>query len=431
MGGAPGTEPAGFTPSVAGTLALRCTRRIISNMLPRRLDSLDVLRAICALMVLTAHLFGETAGFHPGPLLGALASLGVEAVIGLFVLSGCVIALQPYPGPGFYLRARLLRILPIYYVSLAGCLALMLWAHEPFRTSELFGNLFFVQTLFWQPLRPLDFFFTSWSLNYELYYYLAFLVLLARPQLLLPFAALSLLTGIGLYALPHEGAHMLLLHPLSLWCLWLCGAWIARRIGHGAAPSLVTATWLLAIGFCLTRLPWSWAEAKFDFGRLLGVGICFAALVWALLDRERVRMSPAGSDAVPAPVDIAWPWRFALAGGLLAVLWWRSHSLLAVKEEITAVVVVVTLAPGAVATVCGRLLRPLLPFLRYVGGLSYALYLVHYPLLQAGDRMFSHVAPVLRIVAVATLSFGLAHLLEYRFQPWLRRRFASPAPRPA
>ena len=101
------------------------------------------------------------------------------------------------------------------------------------------------------------------------------------------------------------------------------------------------------------------------------------------------------------------------------------------KEEITAVVVVVTLAPGAVATVCGRLLRPLLPFLRYVGGLSYALYLVHYPLLQAGDRMFSHVAPVLRIVAVATLSFGLAHLLEYRFQPWLRRRFASPAPRPA
>ena len=48
-----------------------------------------------------------------------------------------------------------------------------------------------------------------------------------------------------------------------------------------------------------------------------------------------------------------------------------------------------------------RALRPLLPLLRYVAGLSYGLYLVHYPLLQASNRLASHAAPVLRIVVVA------------------------------
>ena len=47
-------------------------------------------------------------------------------------------------------RARLVRILPIYYIALAGCLALMLWSREPFKLTELLGNVFFVQSLFWQ-----------------------------------------------------------------------------------------------------------------------------------------------------------------------------------------------------------------------------------------------------------------------------------------
>lgn len=397
-------------------------------MLQGRIESLDVLRAICALLVLAAHLLGETSGLHAGVLM-PLASLGVEAVIGFFVLSGCVISLQSYRGPRAYLRNRLLRILPIYYVALGGCLALMLWAHEPFLTTELLGNLFFLQNLFWTPLRPLDFFFSSWSLNYELYYYLAFPLLIARPRLVLPFMALSILTGIGLYALPesgrygvHEGAYMLLLHPLSLWCFWLVGAWIASRGSPKGAPSLATAAWVMALGFCLTRLPWS-SEGRFDFGRLFGVGAAFAVLVWSLLGRDQGRQ-PAGGYRV---LHVSLAWRALVAAALCALLWTRSHSFLAAKVEISAIVVLATLLPEAVVGGISLLLAPVLPILRYIAGLSYALYLVHYPLLEASNRMASPLAPVLRVFLVAGLSFALADILEYRMQSWLRRRL-SPSP---
>ena len=399
-------------------------------MMQHRIDSLDVLRALCALGVLAAHLFGETEGLGSHPLLTGLASFGVESVIGFFVLSGCVIALQPYAGQAPYLRARAVRILPIYYIVLAGCIALMLWTREPFKATELLGNLFFVQNLFWRPVRPLDFFFSSWSLNYELYYYLGFLLVMARPRLLLPFATISLLTGIGLYWLPHQGPHMLVLHPLSLWCLWLVGAWIAGRVDRGAAaPSLATAAWVMALAICLSRLPWNFSEEnKFDFGRLLGFGIGFAAVAWALLDTERRRTAPTA----PAPIEVGLPLRLALTAGVLALLWSRSHSFVTTKIEIAAVVVAATIVPGAVVVLVAWGLRPLLPSLRYVSGLSYGLYLVHYPVLQFSNRVAVDVSPYLRIAGVAALSFGLAHLLEYRLQPWLRRRLRpTPAPTPS
>src|SRR5689334_14217661 len=129
-----------------------------ARLLPRRLEALDFLRAACALSVLCNHLYDETTGLWRNTILVGLFSFGVEAVIGFFVLSGTVIALQRYPGRDAYIRARLLRILPIYYIALAGCLAVMLVTHEPFKVTELLGNLFFLQSLFWQPLRPLDYF---------------------------------------------------------------------------------------------------------------------------------------------------------------------------------------------------------------------------------------------------------------------------------
>ena len=84
-----------------------------------RVASLEYLRACCALVVLVAHLYGEGAGLpQVGPMV-ALSHYSVEAVMGFFVLSGCVISLQDYTSTGGYYRARLLRILPIYYAVFA------------------------------------------------------------------------------------------------------------------------------------------------------------------------------------------------------------------------------------------------------------------------------------------------------------------------
>jgi peptidoglycan/LPS O-acetylase OafA/YrhL len=67
------------------------------------------------------------------------------------------------------------------------------------------------------------------------------------------------------------------------------------------------------------------------------------------------------------------------------------------------------------------IVRPALPFLVYAGGLSYALYLVHYPLLQIFNAT-NIFPPIVKILAVVVLAFGAAHLLDYKFQPWIRSR---------
>lgn len=387
----------------------------MAAMTRRRLHSLEFLRALCALAVLFNHLVDETTGLRLPPAVTGLFSFGVEAVVGFFVLSGCVISLQHHPDAWQYLRARLLRIMPIYYVVLAASVGLMVWAEEPFTGSELFGNILFLQSLFWQPLLPVPFFIPSWSLSYELYYYLAFLALLAWPRLLVPFFVLSLAAGLALYALPHAGPVMWLLHPLSLYCLWLAGVAVVALCRRGIAPSLPTASWLLAMGFCLTRLPLS-SPAKFDFFRLLGFGVGFAALVWALLAAE------AGATERPLRgVEIGWPWRCLCAAAVIAALWRFSSSYAPTKEAIAAVLVLVTIAPRQMSDLVGWLARPLMPLMLHVAGLSYALYLVHYPLLQAANDIPS-IPPPVRVAIVAALSFALAHLLEYRFQPWLRSR---------
>ena len=77
-----------------------------------------------------------------------------------------------------------------------------------------------------------------------------------------------------------------------------------------------------------------------------------------------------------------------------------------------------------------RLLRPATPVMLHVAGLSYALYLVHYPLLQAFN-LWRPLPPLIDFVAVVVLSFLLAHALDYVFQPWVRARFGRRrAPQP-
>jgi len=83
-----------------------------------------------------------------------------------------------------------------------------------------------------------------------------------------------------------------------------------------------------------------------------------------------------------------------------------------------------TVAPAQLAGLAGRLLRPATPFMLYVAGLSYGLYLIHYPLLQTFN-LWHPLPPIVDFVVVAVLSFVLAHALEYGFQPWIRAKLRS------
>jgi peptidoglycan/LPS O-acetylase OafA/YrhL len=111
---------------------------------------------------------------------------------------------------------------------------------------------------------------------------------------------------------------------------------------------------------------------------------------------------------------------------VLAYLWKLSTSHLSMELVVSSGLTVFTLAPQAMCAAVARLARPILPFMVYVGGLSYALYLVHYPLVQTFN-ILSPLPPIVDVVIVAALSLGLAHLLDYKFQPWVRARLMRPS----
>jgi peptidoglycan/LPS O-acetylase OafA/YrhL len=391
-------------------------------MAKQRLATLEYLRAVCALVVMLNHTWCEGVGLPQYLPIVAIASYSIEAVMGFFVLSGCVISLQDYPDTGAYVRARLLRILPIYYVALALALAGMLICHMSFRTTQLVGDVFFLQTQDWQLFDPLRFFIPSWSLSYELYYYAGFIVLMAMPRLLLPALAASVVMGIGLYLVDKPAPPALwLAHVFAFFGMWLAGVVITRVTRNGRAVSLGTGAFMLAVGLCLARVPLS-TPSKFDYFRLACFSTGFAFFVWAML-----------SDAMLPPVkrkstlELGPAARAVIAAGGLLLFWRESDSHLATKVVLAASVLAFAVAPATMARLIGRAVRPTMPFMSYVAGLSYALYLVHYPVVQTFNSL-GILPPFASFAVVVLLSFGLAHVLEYRFQPWVRARLASHKP---
>jgi peptidoglycan/LPS O-acetylase OafA/YrhL len=113
----------------------------------QRLIRLEMMRAVFSLTVFFNHLYSKTDGITQYPLINMLFSFATEAVMGFFVLSGCVISLQRYTGIKDYVGARIRRIAPIYYIALAFTVGVMIFAHQDVIPGQLFGNMIFLQTL--------------------------------------------------------------------------------------------------------------------------------------------------------------------------------------------------------------------------------------------------------------------------------------------
>ena len=385
----------------------------------QRLDSLEVLRAACALMVLFNHLYVETKGLPQYAPLVALASFSSEAVIGFFVLSGCVISRQSYADSGRYLQARLVRLLPIYFLLL-GFSVLAMWAcGVTVEAGHFWATALFADSLYSDTLFPLRFFIPSWSLAYELYYYVAFIAILAWPRLVLPLFATSIAAGLAMYFFtPTSEAAVAAEHAFSFFCMWLAGVIVTGVARRRYAITIPTGAWLFMIGICLSRVPFS-EPSKFDFIRLLGFSAGFACLVWALVSEPK--------DSAARIFDVGLPARLVVSALVLAYLFRFSTSHLSMELVVSTGLAVFTLAPRAMCEAVVRLARPVVPFMVYVGGLSYALYLVHYPLIQSFN-ILSPLPAIVDVAIVAGLSLGLAHLLDYKFQPWVRARLMSPRP---
>jgi peptidoglycan/LPS O-acetylase OafA/YrhL len=350
----------------------------------RAFPCLDGARALAATAVVVTHC-SYWAGDQSDTLLGrSFARLDVGVAV-FFVLSGFLLsrplflaAARHRPGPraAAYLWRRAVRILPLYWLTVAGALLFLPgnaqvgaggWLRH-LALVQIYGNWWFGEGLT-----------HTWSLCTEVAFYLvlpvagAALVRLARVRPERPTAvlvALAVTTLLSLAWVAWEWAARPFGLPTDLWLPgyagWFCGGmalavltvsdplWRPVRVAHDLGGSLPTC----------------WAGA--------------AALFWIATSTVA---GPLGL-AVPTPVEAVTKSVLYLGVAVLFVL--------------------PLVVPGPLGT--GRRLLASPP-VRFVGEISYGIFLVHMPLLVGGYHLLGWAPFTGNMVLVLVVTWILAALL--------------------
>ncbi len=367
---------------------------------PSRLPSLTGMRFVAAFAVLVSHLAGQIVGsIHPGlPYL--ITTLGPVGVAFFFVLSGFILTwvADPNDTAGLFWRRRLVKIFPNHLVTFAATVVLMAAAGVPIMAINTIPPLLLIEP--WIPnfdalggLTGIN--VPSWTLGCELVFYLAF------PWLIRLIGRIR---------------------PSRLWS-WAAGvalAIIAVPFAAQALPTRPATSWDPAIAELQ-----SWFAYSLPFTRILEfvLGILTARIVisgrWI-----RLGMTPAFLLTIACVVvQSHLPGVFRLCAGP------------------TASALALLIAAGAAADV--RTART--PFsgrtMVWLGEISFALYLVHYLVIQYGPIDGVHAtgeavtaAPSTRLVHIlltAAISLALAAALYTLVERPAVRRFSRPRGRRA
>ncbi|MGJ8543875.1 MAG: acyltransferase family protein [Sulfitobacter sp.] len=226
-------------------------------MNPPRLQSLQTLRALAALMVLIGHVIAEAEHYFGIPLPGDAIpwTRGVDI---FFVISGFVItasarrfARQPFA----FLRRRALRVVPLYYFFTTLMVATLILlpggakdtALDPAQILSSYG--FFPYARADGRIAPV--LSLGWTLNYEMFFYALFALCLALPAPLRMLSALILcLATLGWAADFANPQLRFWTNPIIL--EFLFGVGLARLYLRGWHwPNLPLCTALMAAGFAL------------------------------------------------------------------------------------------------------------------------------------------------------------------------------------
>ncbi|MBD2755333.1 acyltransferase family protein [Spirosoma validum] len=173
---------------------------------PRKVfDTIQILRGLAALIVVLFHLSLGNERRGQQPLIGGLFQNGFAGVDLFFVISGFVImhtSHRYFGTPDYfatYIRKRLIRIYPIYWITFVVIVGGLLLVE--FVTKKSVGFLptswdLIVSAFLLLPNHP-NINGVTWSLSFELYYYLLFGLLILSRQLWLLIAIVLTLSGVA------------------------------------------------------------------------------------------------------------------------------------------------------------------------------------------------------------------------------------------
>jgi exopolysaccharide production protein ExoZ len=162
--------------------------------IPKKINSIQFLRGLAALIVVIYHTAGYIkVNYIPYVFLGDFFNFGFAGVDLFFVISGFIILftsknyINTPSSLILYLKKRLVRVYPIYWLILSilfslSWLIIFVLNKNVFKTE--FPNSFFsyLSTIFLLP-KHLAINAASWTLSYELYFYLIFALIIVSKKL--------------------------------------------------------------------------------------------------------------------------------------------------------------------------------------------------------------------------------------------------------
>jgi len=260
------------------------------------INNLQSLRGIAILMVLCLHLYGAERLYGSANfILPEFCNLGVFGVDLFFVISGFIMATITRGKFGKFsyicrfLNSRFLRIFPLYWLcSTVFLLSLIIFdVGDPERLQNL--NIFKSFLLLPQEQYPI--LVVGWTLVHELYFYVAFAVILLFPEKYFTIALVVWTTAvvfagvlIATMSLQMGATLELVLHPLTL--EFIAGCILAKIIHNGfikyGLSSIILGTALLIVIYIFSGIehyPTGWM-------RLLCFGPPAALIVYGSISIE-------------------------------------------------------------------------------------------------------------------------------------------------
>lgn len=395
--------------------------------------SIEGLRGVAALLVASSHALAVPVldrGWRPGPPIQFFEA-GHAAVLVFFMLSGYVIGLTnaaPFTvgRAKNYLSRRALRLVPVYVV--AWCFTLVVSGGLDLTAS--LGNLLFLQNFdpyFHLRIEPFPMNGPSWSLNYEVVYYLCFMVLWSmRPPLWSHLIAAGFLAIAG-WVVPD--------FPVFLsgyavgWIFWSLGWWISNQ---PVASDIKGSQGPVLSGILLLM-----ATHHFASGQVFLNGLGFPGpKPPGMVNLSNLALLPACTLCLIGSARRLVPgWRliqftaFAIPVLTLALLVMVGRLGENARWVVAAAFTLIACLTFKVTQ--PRWLGRLAPF----GSISYGFYLIHFPLLFVVQRLpipsGSAIAFSCRVLLWLLLSIGCAWLLEKQLQPWIRNRWTRCQSSPA
>ena len=393
---------------------------------------------MAAFLVVIQHAYAVDSPLDPTfHLTGAwqFSAPGHLSVLVFFLLSGYVIGLSTArplvtsPDRRLYLRKRVVRLYPLYLISLGLTIVVSALRQMELPAATLGGGLLFLQGLVVgvpdanQPV---------WSLSYEMLYYLLFLVVSARQWPAERVAAFFFALGLLL-----SQTHVVPLVVVS-YCygavFWFVGLYLCQLPRNVTSPEYGTLLAFLLLMVCFERL-------NLGYRVFTALHLDVTAADAPLFFDRPIIFSDFSSLVYCVPLLLCFTNRTIGGQRWLEILAFAVPGLYSLAFLVTDKSAQQHVVDTLYVPLCFYAAALLAYFLRYrltawgevvmeklkpLGLISYGIYIIHFPLmfLLANVSTQTGTLPtfLVRLALYLVMVVGLGWLLETKLQPWCKKK---------